>query len=1119
MEANASAPNASPFATLKALEHNLRRERRVFTMLIGLLVFAAVAAACVAITTIAFLSLAGDGAQLRATIAQSNEALSFRYNQLTSARLLLGLKEASLLVADDTPAAHAHCAPTFAGVDGSPPLRALCDRAIDAMSHASSDTPLLFVLVDGSAAYGYQLAPAAHLPDGPLRPGEGARVLVDSALLHMSARGADPLSVGRGRSVIWFRPPAALGFAPNLVLGATSVLKDGKPYALVLTSVDIATLGRDPDGNGPDVAPVLVDADGLRLAGPLSDGATQVIERYLASEPTGRFHLLPRFGWAMRERPLVHDFGHYLLALSWADHLRQIRAPVAVVLLLTVALVLMLLSLLRYWNRRVLARTYGEATRALENELLNHLLVHATPIGLCIVRKRDFDIVIANQIVRNVLGLDTRATRLPAALCLEFEKHLPAPVNEGTASTPIYALPFSLTRENGESVHLDITYAAATLNREAVMFCAFADMSKHYEAERLLREAQRTSDEAARTKVSFFAAMSHEIRTPLASLVGNIELVARGPLAAEQEARVDAMQVSAAELLQIVSDVLDFSKIDVGAMKLSEDAESIAALLVRIALAHAPLAVRQKLPFYLVMDRAIPARLFFDPIRLAQIVNNLLSNAFKFTHSGKIVLRAAWRDATLDISVADSGVGMPDDLKARLFQPFTQGDDHRLTESRGTGLGLTICGRLAALMHGRCEVESTLGVGTRVLVSLPLRADGAATAGEQWTLPDPHPALLCRAPENREWLTNLFDARLSTPVYLHATETPPDGAFDYLLVTGEFSVDDVQRVWRDPAKVVWLRQDGPLVPLALEGGGVEVSLYSLAGIRTATQMLRGQLPAADAAPTQTDTGAAGAEAHAPADFHRLSVLIAEDNLLNRSLLRDQLRTLGANVIEAKDGEEALAKLETAHVDLVITDLNMPKMNGYELLQTARAKQPSLPVYAVSGNALPEQIAQGRTLGFTDYLSKPVPLAALARVLTDVTSRVLADHAAAQPAQATPGTSPLSADNATGVDEQTPRFPDLPPGLAPIFIEQADHDLADFARIAGTQDVQRLREWVHRVAGGIAVLGPSVLHDTCRELRAAIHESGAWDENVQTLAAALIADLEALRAYAANREST
>ncbi|WP_410748889.1 response regulator, partial [Cupriavidus sp. SIMBA_020] len=82
------------------------------------------------------------------------------------------------------------------------------------------------------------------------------------------------------------------------------------------------------------------------------------------------------------------------------------------------------------------------------------------------------------------------------------------------------------------------------------------------------------------------------------------------------------------------------------------------------------------------------------------------------------------------------------------------------------------------------------------------------------------------------------------------------------------------------------------------------------------------------------------------------MLIAEDNLLNRSLLRDQLRTLGANVIEAKDGEEALAKLETAHVDLVITDLNMPKMNGYELLQTARAKQPSLPVYAVSGNALP-----------------------------------------------------------------------------------------------------------------------------------------------------------------------
>ncbi|WP_321782435.1 ATP-binding protein [Paraburkholderia sp. J94] len=1110
MPAHDSPANASPFDTLKALDRNLRRERRVFTMLIGLLVFAALAAAGVAITTIAFLSLAGDGARLRATIAQTNEALSYRYNQLTSARLLLGLKEASLLVEDHAPAA---CAPAFDGVDGSPPLRALCNLAIAAMSRASSDTPLLFVLVDGSTAYGYQLAPAARTAaNGPLRPGEGARVLVDSALLRMSARGMDPLSVGRGRTVIWFRPPAALGFAPNLVLGATSVLRDDKPYALVLTSIDIDALGHDPDSATPEIAPgiapVLVDADGARLTGPLSAGATQLIEHGLANQPTGRFHLLPRFGWAMRERPLVHEFGHYLLALSWADHLRQIRVPVAVVLLLTAALVLLLLSLLRYWNRRVLARTYGEATRALENELLNHLLVHATPIGLCIVRKRDFDIVIANQIVRNVLGLDARATRLPAALCLEFEKHLPAAVQEGAASTPIHTLPFSMTREDGESVHLDITYAAAIMNREEVMFCAFADMSKHYEAERLLREAQRTSDEAARTKVSFFAAMSHEIRTPLASLVGNIELVARGPLAAEQEARVEAMQVSAGELLQIVSDVLDFSKIDVGAMKLSEESESIAALLVRIALAHAPLAARQQLPFFLVMDRAIPARLFFDPIRLAQIVNNLLSNAFKFTHSGKIVLRAVWRDATLDISVADSGVGMPDDLKARLFQPFTQGDKHRLTESRGTGLGLTICGRLAKLMHGRCEVESTLGVGTRVLVSLPLRADGPASAGEQWTLPDPHPAILCRAPENREWLTNLFDVNVSTPMDLRAADAPPEGAFDYLLVTGECSVEDVRRVWRDPSKVVWLRQDGPLVPLALDDGGVEVSLYSLAGIRTATQMLRGQASAPGGAAALSNEDASG-DALEQADFRRLNVLIAEDNLLNRSLLRDQLRTLGANVIEAKDGEEALAKLDTARVDLVITDLNMPKLNGYELLQTARARLATLPVYAVSGNALPEQIAQGRTLGFTDYLSKPVPLAELARVLADVAAR-----GSAKPAQ-----SVQNVQDATGIEEQVQRFPELPPGLAPIFIEQADHDLADYARIAGTQDVQQLREWLHRVAGGIAVLGPSVLHDTCGELREAIHASGAWDENVQTLAAALVADLGALRAHAASREST
>ncbi|WP_322030831.1 hybrid sensor histidine kinase/response regulator [Paraburkholderia sp. J76] len=803
----------------------------------------------------------------------------------------------------------------------------------------------------------------------------------------------------------------------------------------------------------------------------------------------------------MREEPLARDFGHYMVALSWLDLFALTRTPVILILVLTAALVAMLVTLSRYWNRRVLTQTYNEATRALEGELLNHLLVHATPVGLCIVRRSNFEIIVANQIVRNVLGLDAQATRLPSALCAEFEKNWPWPARLDD-ETPVYELPFSLERAGDDGLHLAITYAPATMNREDVMFCAVTDMSKHYEIERLLREAKLTSDEAARAKVSFFAAMSHEIRTPLASLIGNIELLARGSLAPEQDARVQAMQVSASELLQIVSDVLDFSKIDVGQMKLNEGLGSIVALLERITLAHAPLAVRQRLPFYLVIDRTLPAQLHFDAVRLAQIVNNLLSNAFKFTQSGKIVLRARWREDALEISVSDSGSGIPAELKKHLFQPFTQGDSHSLTQVRGTGLGLSICARLAHLMQGRVEIDSALGVGTRVNVTLPLRREGEAIAGDEWTLPDTHPAILCRAPENREWIGNLFDSRVGTLTFLSRDEPPRDGTFDFLLVTDEFTPSEVRALWSDAAKIVWLCQDGPLVPLALEGGGVKVSLFSLSGIRAATRMLRSDAIASASAPQSAPS--APAEEN---DFPSLTALIVEDNVLNRALLRDQLRTLGATVVEAKDGEEALARLDERNVDLVFTDINMPVMNGYELLKAARTKHPQLPIYAVSSNALPEQIAQGRATGFTDYLSKPVTLADLARLLAGAAS--LGGSISSAPSS----DILFASESQTSGEGQLARFPTIAPGMVGLFVEQADHDVADYRDIAQQHDIKRLRNWAHRVSGGLAVLGPSMLNEACLELRMTIREAGKWTEEVEELSAEVVKELAALRVIA------
>lgn len=231
------------------------------------------------------------------------------------------------------------------------------------------------------------------------------------------------------------------------------------------------------------------------------------------------------------------------------------------------------------------------------------------------------------------------------------------------------------------------------------------------------------------------------------------------------------------------------------------------------------------------------------------------------------------------------------------------------------------------------------------------------------------------------------------------------------------------------------------------------------------------------------------------NFGKLNVLIVEDNLLNQGLLRDQLRTLGANVLETEHGQDALALLEKERVDMVLTDINMPVMNGYELLKAIRARYPSLPVYAVSANARPEDIALGRKLGFTCYFSKPVPLAALATMLDLAASPDLAlcDESIPEP----------------GI----PRFPVVPPSYCDAFVDQSNRDLIEFENILKTHDVARLKHWTHGVSGGLSVLGPSMLFETCQELGAAIATSEDWNDDIESLAVAIASELVDMRGSA------
>ncbi len=1078
----------SPLKTLKALDASLKRERRVLWSVTSVLILATLVAALLVVQGIETNWLRLQSYQLQTITAHADEVLQRRGDLLTEARLVLarsgsGSVRALPLCEEDASSA---CRTALDGrsVRGLP--RSACNDAMRVLPGAVAPKPIAFIAIDGSAAcdYGMRLASGAGVQPS-------LQALAAMALRTLAARRLDMNRLARHGGLTWVAAPPEMALVPHTIIGIALVERDAKPYALVMTSVTADELAGPPEPRQDLLSPTLIGADGAVWSGSLTQDEASRIDEKTASMRTGVFEQIGCHGWVFRSRQLVSGLGHYLLAVPWHTQLALIRTPLLVVFGATVSLIVLLLAVARYWNHGFLTRTYREASRALEGELLNHLLVHATPVGLCIVRRHNFEIVIANQMARDSLGLDRDATRLPACLCQAFEAHdaLP-PLSGDTAQTFRFTSP--VARVGGAARQMEVTCAAAMMNREDVLFCAIADMSQHFEAEQLLREAKRTSEEAARAKVRFFASTSHEIGTPLASLVGNIELLALGPLTPEQQARVEAMQLSSNGLLQIVNDVLDFAKIDFDELRLVEEWASVAELLEGATLAHAPLAQRQRLKLYLVIDRNVPATLLFDTVRLSQIVNNLLGNALKFTPSGKIVLRARWVDHELEISVTDSGVGISDEMKEIIFLPFRQGSDHRLTRVRGTGLGLAICVRLCRMMNGRIELDSTLRVGTRMTVTLPLREAGTGSASTAWTLPAARAAILCQAAENEEWLTNLFDPAGPPPLRLgerpEGFERLERGECDYLLVTDEFSAAEVALRWSPACNVIWLLQNGPLVPIMRDSGGVELNIHSVRQMRAAVQMVcRLSLSAGP----DLDPGRQNRDAPAPErSFAHVTVLIAEDNLLNRGLLRDQLRTRGAHVLEARDGEEALAMLDKHPADLVLTDLDMPVMNGYELLGAARERHPELPVYAISANTRAEDIDQAHALGFTGYLSKPVSLASLTRVLDALVCP------ASRQAQ--------DADEAMA--ELAP-YPPVPSRYKATFIEQTGRDLAALDEVLALRDPARLDRWAHGVGGGLSVLGPSVLHEACKALRDTVESSREWNEDIRVLAEAIGEELK------------
>ncbi|MDQ0140897.1 ATP-binding protein [Cupriavidus necator] len=870
---------------------------------------------------------------------------------------------------------------------------------------------------------------------------------------------------------------------PVMVLVGAAYAGDA-PTMLVAACVPVqAFLGALPPPQDDAGLALLDDADRLidvwPHAGPMTAASAGDIAARVRGLPPHALRLT-RSGVVLAQ-PMPAAFGllvyylpYRLLATALAAQLAGIGSAM---LLLIGAIVIAA----RYWSRHLLRRSHAEARRALESELMNQVLVSATPVGLCILRRHDYAVLACNPLAASLLR--TRPQQpLPAALAEALERQPCGPDGRHAAvsSVTVAAHPPPGPADAAPRC-LQFTYAPARYRDQAVLVCAVQDCTAQEALQQQLRSARQATEAMLRVRSTFFAAMSHEIRTPLNALLGNLELLARSSGMAPHAARLRALETAAGSLRRIVNDVLDFSKIDAGQLALVNAPFRPVESLESLALAHAPMVAGRPIRFCLQLSPSLDTEVVGDRTRLEQICHNLLNNAFKFTASGRVTLSGelqtdAHGTQRLVCRVSDSGIGMAPELTARVFQPFVQGDAAAASRYGGTGLGLSICARLCELMGGSISVDSVPDVGSAFTVAVPLppaHADRQAPAAASVARPG-HVLVLCpdaRAGASVEaWLqaagwrtegvASLPSARQcvqrNAPAVVVVTEDVPLAALDAL---------------RDatPVAVVWLSADGPLRPRQRRPGLLEASAFSHRALLDAVAAASGTTPGKAPPVPAPATPALPAPAAAA-----LTILVAEDNPLNQSLVAEQLQALGCHPIVTANGKQALAVLERTRVDALLTDLHMPGMDGHALLHAVRATHPGLPVLAFSALACSDPAHDARLRGFSGYLAKPASLQDLQACLRQLPGP---GNQAAPPAR---HRAPASAAQAS----PRRRYEDM-------LRRQLRQDLPALAHILAQRDLAGLRHWVHAAAGAFMIVRRQSIVTECRALEALCDAAPGW----------------------------
>jgi two-component system sensor histidine kinase RpfC len=617
-----------------------------------------------------------------------------------------------------------------------------------------------------------------------------------------------------------------------------------------------------------------------------------------------------------------------------------------------------------------------------------------------------------------------------------------------------------------------------------------------------LHQALQAARVADQTKTRFLANVSHDLRTPLNAILANCELLARG-LPANSGLQLRDMQEAATTLNRLVSDLLDVAKIEGGRISIRSAPFNLAQLLGRVVRLNEPAARANGTQIYLTISADTPARVLGDDLRLEQVLNNILSNAVKYTENGAIHIHAK-PDTTgcgnaftgVILSISDTGIGIDPKAISRIFSRFEQADTCYSRSYSGAGLGLSIAKELVALMGGSIAVESARDKGSQFNISIPLPpcshlANQATTDYKAAQL-----IVVCHEEAGQQRWANTFDGR-SLPLASVFTEQNirdrkpalPDESSEPTVV-----VVDAEKLRIAPASIPMLMgrsscssstnfillnaprycPDHNAVReyrCVAAGATVEdvrrcldIVLWSTSCYRSETEQARNLRTYKHSLKNRT-------------------VLIADDNELNRRVISNILNSIHARVVEACDGQSALDRLINQHIDIAVLDIQMPKLTGIEVIRAVsrRDRWNATPLIALTADTTDECRSKCLEAGAIAVLHKPVSMYPLYRELC----RAITCANSAQ--KELPSCEPQSTGGGGEIDyallhelAQSAQRPDYLASLVTCFKSEGEKLLQDLRTALHTADFENGRALLHRLKGMSSAIGANPIAALCHD---------------------------------------